>query len=178
MLLPPGAEEYSGNRPASIIIQERVHGTIQSNSEFLKWSSSSPGLFYHLLLQLNNVELRLNTHSKQKWERKQRVSVILAQACPVWSVDKISENQNNVWETVKKTRENGTEKHSGGRQRHGRLHGRAILPMGKNLRLYISRPITLGILKFQLRGFPEAPKRLSFEDLTNGVFLHNILQNL
>ena len=31
---------------------------------------------------------------------------------------------------------------------------------------------------FQLRGFPEAPKHLVFEDLTNGVFLHNILQNL
>jgi len=29
-----------------------------------------------------------------------------------------------------------------------------------------------------LRGFPEAPKRLSWQDLTNGVFLHNILQNL
>jgi len=29
-----------------------------------------------------------------------------------------------------------------------------------------------------LRGFPEAPKHLVFEDLTNGVFLHNILQNL
>ena len=48
----------------------------------------------------------------------------------------------------------------------------------RNYRLYISRAIKLGILKFQLRGFPEAPKRLSFEDLTNGVFLHNILQNL
>lgn len=33
-------------------------------------------------------------------------------------------------------------------------------------------------LIFQLRGFPEAPKRLSWQDLTNGVFLHNILQNL
>ena len=30
----------------------------------------------------------------------------------------------------------------------------------------------------QLRGFPEAPARLSFEDLNQGVFLHNILQNL
>ena len=37
---------------------------------------------------------------------------------------------------MKKVRENGTEKHSGGRQRHGRLHGRAILPMGKKLVAY------------------------------------------
>jgi len=28
-----------------------------------------------------------------------------------------------------------------------------------------------------LRGFPEAPARLAFEDLNQGVFLHNILQN-
>merc|ERR1711879_279298 len=28
-----------------------------------------------------------------------------------------------------------------------------------------------------LRAFPEAPAQLTFADLTNGVFLHNILQN-